>query len=304
MFEPHRVIHRNEILASGVTGREITELVARGNPTRLWRGFYTTGEMVGLPDPRGVTRSMRVVLSHQSAVAWWGADLPEPVGCLHVTAPRNRGRLADSAPGIRLHRAALPSVDCVKHLGVGVTTPLRTALDIARALPREDAVVVVDGLARRKLLRRQDFVEAALLLPIGRGRPAANNVARLMDERAGSVFETRARLLMVAAGLPHPVCQFVVRHRGSWIGRVDFAWPDLRVIVECDGYEFHSDRDAFERDRRRWNALTLAGWRVVLVTWRDVSDHPEVVTDTIGRALAEARSSTQLGRFGIRGGLV
>jgi hypothetical protein len=302
VFEPHRVVHRTALLASGLDSRDITELVRSGAIVRLWRGWYTTGPVIGLPDPRGVTRSMRVVLSHQSAVAWWGADLPEPPDRLHVTAPRNRGRLADPAPGIRLHRAVLADDEVTRHRGVRVTTPLRTALDIARCLPLDDATIVADALARRKLITKADLIRAADALAVGRGRPAARTVASQVDEGSGSVFESKTRLLMRRAGIPIPVTQYVVRHRGRWIGRVDFAWPELRVVVECDGYEFHSERDAFERDRQRWNALTTAGWRVVLVTWRQVAEQPEEVVDLVASALATARISTQLRQYGVRPG--
>ncbi len=67
---------------------------------------------------------------------------------------------------------------------------------------------------------------------------------------------------------------------------VDFAFPDRRLIVETDGWEFHGSRDAFEVDRRRDAVLLAAGWRVLRVTWHQVSERPEWVVAVIRAALA------------------
>ena len=63
-------------------------------------------------------------------------------------------------------------------------------------------------------------------------------------------------------------------------------WREARLIVEVDGYAFHSSRSAFERDRRRDAALAGSGWRVVRVTWRQLTDEPEAVVATLAAALA------------------
>ncbi|MDQ3579893.1 MAG: endonuclease domain-containing protein [Actinomycetota bacterium] len=61
--------------------------------------------------------------------------------------------------------------------------------------------------------------------------------------------------------------------------RPDLVFDDVKLIVEIDGFAYHSGRDAFERDRQRQNLLTGAGWTVLRFTWRQVYDNPaEVVT--------------------------
>lgn len=288
MFEPNRVIHRNQILATGVKGREITELVATGVLTRLWRGFYTTGTAIGVPDPRGVTRSMRVVVSHESAAAWSGVDLMAPIDLLHVTAPSNRGRRSDSAPGVRIHRADLIPTDVCVVRGVRVTSPNRTIADVARSSSLETAVCVADGYLRRRLTTLGSLRGYAFDLA-GPRRALAMKVASLADAGAASVFETLTRLMLVNAGLRSPLTQHTIYSRtGEWIGRVDFAWPESRVVLECDGFEHHSSHDAFIRDRRRWSALGRAGWRVVVVTWHDVVNDPAYVVAVLTEHLAAA----------------
>ncbi|HVF21253.1 MAG TPA: DUF559 domain-containing protein [Mycobacteriales bacterium] len=58
---------------------------------------------------------------------------------------------------------------------------------------------------------------------------------------------------------------------------MDFAWPENRLIVEADGYEFHRSRASYRDDRRCGNAYTRAGWRFLRFSWEDVVDHPDEV---------------------------
>jgi len=69
----------------------------------------------------------------------------------------------------------------------------------------------------------------------------------------------------VAAGLPRPVQQHKLRVNGRTI-RIDLAYPELRIAIEYDGWEYHSTRGAFDRDRARANELELLGWTVLRFT--------------------------------------
>jgi very-short-patch-repair endonuclease len=112
--------------------------------------------------------------------------------------------------------------------------------------------------------------------------------ASLIDPESGSILESLTRLLLWRHGLPNPRTQVSVRGAEGWIGRVDFAWPDHKVILECDGYEFHAARSLFQRDRRRWSALVAAGWRVAVVTWLDVVGDPTYVVKLVRDLLPTA----------------
>ena len=87
--------------------------------------------------------------------------------------------------------------------------------------------------------------------------------------------------LLRAAELPAP--QVNVR-----LGRyeVDFLWPGERLVVEVDGYAYHSNRRAFERDRERDATLAAAGYTVLRVTWRQLVSAPEAVVARVAMALA------------------
>jgi very-short-patch-repair endonuclease len=82
--------------------------------------------------------------------------------------------------------------------------------------------------------------------------------------------------LVRAAALPAPRTNVRI---GPY--EVDAMWNEQRVIVEVDGYAFHSSRAAFERDRARDADLQARGFRVVRVTWRQIVDRPEATVARI-----------------------
>ncbi len=102
-----------------------------------------------------------------------------------------------------------------------------------------------------------------------------------------SAAERRLLALLRRGGCPEPEAN--QRIAGF---EVDLVWREARLVAEFDGFEFHSGRVAFERDRRRDAELQALGFRVIRVTWRQLERAPEGVIDRIRRALA----------LGIRGG--
>ena len=113
----------------------------------------------------------------------------------------------------------------------------------------------------------------------------------LADPTCGSALESLFRVLLVLAGLAPAETQYAVRRAGRLLGRVDFAWPALLLVVETDGFAFHADRATYRSDRRRTNALTLAGWRVLRFSWEDVVHEPERVVAEVTAALALAEDA-------------
>ena len=83
------------------------------------------------------------------------------------------------------------------------------------------------------------------------------------------------------AGLPTPETN--VRVAGY---EVDVLWRDAKLVVEIDGYEFHSSRRSFELDRRKQSALAAAGLRVARVTWRQLAEEAIGVAVRLATALA------------------
>ena len=95
-----------------------------------------------------------------------------------------------------------------------------------------------------------------------------------------SRLEVKLARLVRRSALPAPERQYRV---GRF--RLDFAWPSSRIACECDGFEHHGSRLAWKRDRGRLAALEGAGWRIVQVTWADVTREPEQTLDRLAFAL-------------------
>lgn len=96
------------------------------------------------------------------------------------------------------------------------------------------------------------------------------------------MLEERFLALSRAAGLPDPdVNAFIDPGDGEPAIRVDFAWPERRLAVEADGRETHLTHQAFERDRRRDQRVTAAGWRIVRTTWRQIRVTPAQLQQTL-----------------------
>jgi very-short-patch-repair endonuclease len=185
--------------------------------------------------------------------------------------------------GVRV-RTAITAGDVVDDGVLRWTDRARTAVDLARRGPLDDAVVLLDQLVQAFVVRLDEVRSAVAALPRCRGSALARQVAALADGLAESPQETRLRLLIRHAGLPAPVAQHVVRHDGRFVARVDFGYPEQKLAVEYDG-GWHGGPGQLSRDRARMNRLLAAGWRILFVTAADMW-HPEALAARIAAALA------------------
>jgi very-short-patch-repair endonuclease len=226
------------------------------------------------------------VVSHESAGALWGL-LPserekEPV---HVTTMgADRGR----RPGICPHRVAvLPDTERAFVVGVPVTSPARTLVDLAvRLRPRRLEQAMAEA-ERRDLT---DRTEVAALLDCGPLRKGATTLRSLLAIENRPAFtrssaEERFLALTRKGGLPVPAVNEKV---GTT--EVDFLWRSEGVTVEVDGFAYHSSRGTFEKDRRRDARLAARGFQVVRVTWRQLTEEPHSVLVRLAQILALARA--------------
>jgi hypothetical protein len=106
-----------------------------------------------------------------------------------------------------------------------------------------------------------------------RGIVEVRELIPLAAEEAESPMESEARLVMIDAGLPRPVLQYEVIDRIGRLWRLDFAWPDLKVAVEYDGFDFYSSPEDLKRDRQKRAALLELGWSVMGIVSDDVRRH-------------------------------
>jgi hypothetical protein len=224
------------------------------------------------------------VLTGRSAAVVWGVDLAAPEDPVECTlAPDRR---AGAVRGVHVTRRHLPENDVVRRNGVLVTSPLRTALDLARIQPPDEAVVAIDQFLRARLVTL-DAVRAAAAAITGPGCRWIRRAVERADGLAGSPQETRLRLLLLRSSLPRPIAQYEVRDGGRFLAAVDFGWPEQKVAVEYDGV-WHGAPQQVGKDRRRLNGLTAAGWTVIFVTAADLRD-PVTLIARIAAALKAPR---------------
>ena len=266
----------------GLTSAAIGRRVKAGALISVYRGVYAVGHEALTWRGRATAALLAVgpssVISYRSAAAAWRM-LPARPGPLEVSVIGRRPR---PRTDIVIHRvAALDPRDVREIDGVPVTSPARTAVDLAHARePRLD-VALAEAQVLRLVTRRE--LEAAMARATdARGLP---ELRRRLD--AGNDAPTRTELersmlrLVADAGLPRPLVN-------ARVGRfeVDFLWRDERVIVETDGWVAHRHRGAFERDRARDAELQAAGYLVVRFTWRQITETRLLVATRIAQVLA------------------
>lgn len=236
-------------------------------------------DAVALRLPRGAA------IAGRSAAFLWGADLlvrDAPVTVLLPRAARLRPH-----PRVRQVRSVLPGTDRTRFAGLPVTTALRTAFDLGRQGPRADALVAVEALLHRRVVKLPALCTYAAERDGWPGAPLLRDVLALANPLSESPMETRLRLILLDAGLGPLTAQHDVHDaRGRFVARVDLAWPALRVAVEYDG-DHHREPAHFRQDVARLNALRAAGWLVLRFTADDVLRHPRATVALVRQALHE-----------------
>lgn len=282
------VVSLPQLKALGLGGSGVRDRVAAGKLQRLHRGVYA----IGLAAPSAKGRYMAAVLacgpgaalSHRSAGALLGLR-PSHRTAIDVIAP---GRAGKQRAGIDVHRATgLEPRDIAPIDGIPCTTVARTLLDLAETIDRTALEKAVEQAEKLRIFDLAAVVDVLNRAGKRRGATALRAVLRTYTPEPAftrSDLEKRFLALCAEAGLPRPSV-----NNFSDGFEIDFVWPDRRLMVEVDSYRHHGTRAAFERDRRRDQDLTAAGWRVVRFTWRQVIDEPERVVARLHSLLAGQR---------------
>ena len=227
----------------------------------------------------GVLVAGRGVVAGYAAAELWGASCGPPDAPVEVLVAHDY-----SCAGLRVHRERLDAAEVARLGATPVTTPARTAFDLARWAPTlTERVTAVDALAHGCGVGL-DAVRAVqnrhLGVRRGRGVPA---VLGLVDPRAESPMESRVRVALVLGGLP-PEVQYPVVLRGRRY-RLDLAYPRQRIAVEYDGDDHRSQRRA-RLDLVREAALVAAGWRVLRFDADVVLFRPDRIVESVRAELA------------------
>ena len=227
----------------------------------------------------------RGILAGFSAAALHGARWIDP-GRPATIIDTNRRR----AVGVQVWEERIDADEIGLVDGMRVTTPARTALDLARRYPTDVAVAAIDALAQAVELKLPDIELLVERYQGRRGMKAARAALQLVDGGAQSPKETWLRLLLLRAGFPRPQTQIAVRNEWGWAGAyLDMGWEDIKVAVEYDGDQHRSSRAQYVKDIHRLEMLEHKGWIVVRVV---AEDRPEDIIRRVRQARARRTGGT------------
>ncbi len=219
---------------------------------------------------RGVVASLAAAALHGSR--WIDDDVPIELIWRNQHAPTGV---------ITRNQRAQPD-EVTRVAGLPVTTPARTAFDLARQLPTGEAVARLDALMRATPFCVEEVLLLVKRYPGARGLRRLRAALPLVDAGAASPKETWLRLVLIDAGLPAPETQIPVNENWRTVGVLDIGWERYKVAAEYDGDQHRTDRRQYARDQWRMRRLEALGWIVIRVI---AEDKPEDVVRRVREAL-------------------
>jgi hypothetical protein len=161
------------------------------------------------------------------------------------------------------------------------TAPAWTAVEIARNLRRPRALAVLDAALHVECCTPAELAAAVAEQKGRRGIVHVRELVLLADGRAESPMESEARLVFIDGGLPMPELQYEIRDLHGKLWRVDFAWPDSKVVAEYDSVEWHANPEGWKHDRMKAARLQACGWLSVPMVVDDVRKQPYELVNRI-----------------------
>jgi very-short-patch-repair endonuclease len=274
----------------GLHVKVVDKRVAAGRLHRVHQGVFAVGVRLYRPKASLMAAVLacgpRAVLSHRSAASLHGI-LDNGRSRVDVIAPNRRGR---APKRIAAHRdGTLTPIDRVIIDGIPCTSLARTLLDIAAS---ESPTTLAYAVTQAEVEEVFNLTEVVELLKRSRGR---RGVARLRlaielhdpdEQDARRELEKKLLRLFKRGGFRPEVNGHLLVDGISIMP--DFLWRDARLVVEADSRRVHGTATAFEKDRQRDQRLAAAGWTVIRVTWHQVTNEPERLTQTLRTLLSRA----------------
>lgn len=321
-WSPPRTPFRWEDVAPlGVSRSQVRDARSSGRVTRLAHGVHIATE--AYPDDpvaRHLVHAAAIqmlhptsIASHHTAALAWELDLDDaeaaairPPSFIEPPGPTARSQVR---AGFRLSVAPLPPGHRVAHpSGLNVTSPARSAVDVAAGLDLPDALITLDAAARRALVEtvgtrdlrahylrdrsldaaRRPLQEAATIAATQFTRGPLLRAVDLADPRRETALESLSFGHMVVADVPLPQLQAPIALGSSRV-YVDFLWAEQMVIGESDGMLKYRTEEDLRAEKYRQELLELLGYLVVRWGYRDLAVRPTEVMHRILRAL-ESRS--------------
>ncbi len=273
----------SQALSAGLSQDNCIYRVKTGRWTAMHRGVYAISGSPGGDRQRQFAANLATncpsVCTHDTAALIHGLTKAVDKRTVHLLQPISSNHT--KLQGVTRHRTKVFLLDDFTVVdGLGVTNAARTLCDIGGRFNDRFVGKMVDDALRRKLLTIEQLHRTALRLASapGRGITTVQNVLR--DRIPGydpgaSSLEAEIIALIAKAGLPMPRINYVVKLGGIRF-HLDLAWPEYRVTVEIDSWEYHQGRNAFDDDRKRTNLLLLDSWTAFRFT--DKTPHSEILS--------------------------
>lgn len=269
----------------GLSAWRLDHLIRTGVLLRVYPTVYRHAAVP--PTPEAGVRAAALwqgppaALTTQSAAWWWGLTEDCPDTWHLVTSATTHLR---RQPGVRVSRAFVDPYDLTTHRGVRtISRPLATlrgAAYLEGRQPGSGHALVADVL-HRKLVLRPELAEA---LRRNAGTWGTRMMRRLVDrvsDRAHSALEQLASRLLRAAGITGFRINFrTVLDSGRPV-EFDLVFVERRVVIELDGFAFHSSPEAHRNDLQRQNDILADGWTLRRFGWRDLTEDPEGFVSTV-----------------------
>lgn len=269
------VVTFDQLRSLGMTPRQIDRRVESGFLERVHVGVLRVRGVPTSYEQRLVGACLAMgpeaAASHRAAATLYGL-LRYRQPPVEVTTNRHR---SPEVAGVVVHRLADLHerwIDVVS--GVRTTNVARTLVDLGAVASPRTVEAALDRAAGRRLVTHR-AVRDAMVAVARKGRRGVGTVRPLLDARIGElpagVFEARMATLLRGAGLPRATPEFVVTDQhGGFVAVVDFAFPDHRLAIEVDGYEFHSSVRALADRNARDRLLAAADWLPLHFSWSEI----------------------------------
>ena len=283
-------------LPSVFTRRDAVDLgldPERDQILRVMHGVYTTQDADLRLRALAAVEALGddAVICAGTALKLWGADICDRLARddrIHVW--RNSETPYVDRDGYVMHRGFFQIKPAVID-GIRLVHPVEAWLQVANDVSPDELIHMADALMRRQnpLVKYGDLVRIVRQSHRRRGIRKARMALEWACPGTDSWKETTTRLVLVRAGLPLPVVNYMVLDEFGELGCIlDLAYPDAWVAVEFDGAIHVGDRAIMERDRRRHRWLEDHGWRVITITTADLRDDKAGFIYSVRQALEQA----------------
>lgn len=286
----HGLVERSQAEALGVPARTLDRRALREGWARVQPGVLAVPGSAATPERRIAAAvlacAVPAMATRWSAAYLWGLTDRLRLPVTVVVPHRCRAPRLDGAAVLRSR--TLADSDRHERDGIAVAGVARLLADLAAEASLEVLRPVAITARQQGLLDPADLWEMWERMGPARGHDRVRRLlGELCRERTDSILEARVRGLLRRYGLPEPHPEpYPVQAQGRVVARVDIAWPQWRVGVECDGFRYHSRPEDLARDSARQNRLVALGWRIVRVTWEQQDRRPQEVVQVV-RALVD-----------------